>query len=234
MPGDYMVPAAHYVIHDYAPGKVGIHQRERDGNTGGEKRPGYTVVGAAVMAIAGNLRNHKDCQLRPRMLSDIALKIVGRLCRGGHARIGKDAAVEGVGEKEVEHTSRKIRAVVIEELKVGGILDRIEIWNQRDRHPVISGNSLVASENGALLTGLATAQLDGSFGANTLKINCIVPGRVQGAKETIRLLHQQRCLRTARQRRKYQNRKRQESKCSCARAARREHRSSVVRIFHCL
>src|ERR1035437_9507376 len=113
MPGDYIVPDAHYVIHDYASGKVGIHQRERDGNTGGEKRLGHTVVGAAVMSIAGNLRNREDCQLRPRMLSDKALKIVGRLCRCGHTRIGKDTAVKGVGEKEVEHTSRKDRKSVV-------------------------------------------------------------------------------------------------------------------------
>ena len=88
----------------------------------------------------------------------------------------------------------------------GGVLDRIEVRNQRDRHPVVPVNALVTGENCAQFAGLAAAQLDRSFGADAFKINGIMPRRVYGAKKAIRLLHQQGRLRPARRRRENQNR----------------------------
>lgn len=74
------------------------------------------------------------------------------------------------------------------------VADRIEVWNQRHRQPVVPVDALVAGDDGARFAGLAAAQPYRRFGANALKINGIMPGWVYGTKKAIRLLHQQGCL----------------------------------------
>jgi hypothetical protein len=78
---------------------------------------------------------------------------------------------------------------------LGRVFDRIEVWNERDSHPVVAADSLVAGDDRAQLPRLAAAKFDRGFGADAVKIEGIVPGWVDGTEEAVRLLHEQRRLR---------------------------------------
>ena len=73
---------------------------------------------------------------------------------------------------------------------LSGVFYRVEIWNKRDRYPVVPGDSLVAGNYRTHLARLAAAQFHWGLGADALKIDSGVPGRIHGAEEAVRLLHQ--------------------------------------------
>ena len=80
---------------------------------------------------------------------------------------------------------------------VGGIVDRIEIRQERNRDPVVSVDALVTGDDDAHLAGLAAAQFDRGCGANALEIDGVMACGVEDAENAVRLLHQQGRLRMA-------------------------------------
>jgi len=64
-----MVAAACKIIREQPSGKVWVQHRDGDGIAGRGKRFGYALVSAAQAAIAGDLRNLEDGQMRLRMLA---------------------------------------------------------------------------------------------------------------------------------------------------------------------
>ena len=109
---------------------------------------------------------------------------------------------------------------------IGGVLDRIEVGNKRYRDPIVVIDSLVTGNDYAHFAGLAAAQLYGSFGADALKINGVVPSGIDETEKAVRLLQQQSCLGVTLRGEKGENRQCYKSQYSYALFAHRKHWSS--------
>src|SRR5208282_4154536 len=153
MPGDEgMKAAAHQVIGKKSAGDVGVQHRDGDGIAGGGERFGEALVGAARAAIAGNLGNLKDLQLRLRVLVRITHQYPGDLFGVGHYSVRKNAAPEGAGKVSVEKDPGKVRAVVEEQIKVRAIWACV---HPRDERVVLFGSGIETEGVDAALIGRA-------------------------------------------------------------------------------
>ena len=70
---------------------------------------------------------------------------------------------------------------------IGKIFYRVEIGNQRHRHPVIAGNALVAGNHGASFSGLAAAQFHRGLRADIREIDGGMAGGIESPEESVRL-----------------------------------------------
>ena len=67
---------------------------------------------------------------------------------------------------------------------------RIEVGQQRNRQPIVSGNAVIAADHDSLLTLVASPERSCRGGTNMGKIDCGVPGRIHAPECAIRLLEQ--------------------------------------------
>ena len=146
-----MKAAASQVIDKESTGDVGVKQCDGD-NIAGREGLNDALVGAARVAIAGNLGNFKDLQVRIRMLVRIAHQVPGDLFGGGHYSVRKDAAPEGAGKVTVKNNPGEISTVVEEQFKVRAIRACV---HPCDKRVVLSGSGLEAEGVDAPLIGNA-------------------------------------------------------------------------------
>lgn len=74
---------------------------------------------------------------------------------------------------------------------LGGVIDRVEIGNQRNGQPVVSVNAMIAAEDHAGFSFMARTEVDGGVGANVVEVDGRMPGRVHGPEPAKGLLEQQ-------------------------------------------
>src|SRR5262249_2737041 len=83
-----------------------------------------------------------------------------------------------------------------DELRIGeernllGQIYGVQVRHQRDRVPVMTGDSVVAAQNHALLAHLSTAQNERRVRANTIEIDGDVSGTGEGSVVAVRLLQE--------------------------------------------
>src|SRR6185503_21153624 len=79
----------------------------------------------------GYLRNYKDLQVGIGMLASVMQQLVCNLFGSRHARIRENTATKSFREVSIENQSRKISAVVVEEIEVRSIRPRVQFLDER-------------------------------------------------------------------------------------------------------
>jgi hypothetical protein len=130
-------------------------------------------------------------QLIVLVLRGIDLEAVKRATIGDAERFGPAAAgrlaVGPVGSNGLEVVAAILIAEKVGQLFVGGerdilgLLDGVEIGDERHRDPVVAGNVVVAADDGAQLTRGAAAEDYGRLGADVGQVDGVVPGSGESA-----------------------------------------------------
>src|ERR1700731_1444368 len=99
--GNEVVASAHEIIGQQASGDIGIEDDDGDDVAVGNEGFSETMNGAALMAIAGNLRDFENGKLRFRVLVRVFQQCVSELFGSCDSGVREDSSAEFMREIHV-------------------------------------------------------------------------------------------------------------------------------------